>query len=397
MSASGMIGASGAIRGMAAGALFLTGMQRSGTTLLEKLLHGHPRLSVLSQPFPQLLVEVKRAFLAGRGLPDERYPLGPLFLERRYRPADLAEFLARHGLSAAGVAALFARMADDPAQYHRPDPARLAAVLPEIEGLPFAAAAARLWRGLSPKSDATWYGGKETLGEELVPALLAAGCRCLILLRDPRDVLASLNAGDGARHAGLPKPTLFNLRHWRKSVAVALAHEGHPGLRWLRFEDLVAHPHEVLDGLAEWLDVEPFGEVGGEVLDQGGRAWAGNSSHAPRQGIDAGSVGTHRRLLPRAVRELTEAVCGPEMACLGYETQPRRFRRAPVDVIHDFEDPFGSARPELAAWAADPARAEEEIRRLQELRAPTDALGFFRFPGVCERLRGVRGARGTVE
>jgi Sulfotransferase family len=51
----------------AGGTLFVTGMQRSGTTLLEKLLHAHPELSVLSQPFPLLFVEVKRAFLESIG------------------------------------------------------------------------------------------------------------------------------------------------------------------------------------------------------------------------------------------------------------------------------------------------------------------------------------------
>ena len=29
------------------GALFVTGMQRSGTTLLEKLLHAHPRTTFI--------------------------------------------------------------------------------------------------------------------------------------------------------------------------------------------------------------------------------------------------------------------------------------------------------------------------------------------------------------
>ncbi|MFH2071358.1 MAG: sulfotransferase, partial [Actinomycetota bacterium] len=34
------------------GQLLITGAYRSGTTLLEKLLHNHPDLSVAMQPFP---------------------------------------------------------------------------------------------------------------------------------------------------------------------------------------------------------------------------------------------------------------------------------------------------------------------------------------------------------
>ena len=64
-------------------ALFVTGAQRSGTTLLEKVLASQPGISMLSQPFPLLFVEVKRAFLRSLGN-DDPYPLGHLFRERRY-------------------------------------------------------------------------------------------------------------------------------------------------------------------------------------------------------------------------------------------------------------------------------------------------------------------------
>src|SRR5262249_44963629 len=157
-----------------------------------------------------------------------------------YRPADLERFVERHRISAAEVAAVFEQLAGSSWQYHRPDPERLAAALPEIDGLPLATIAARLWRALSPKPGAPWAGAKETPCQELIPAFLAAGWRCLLVVRDPRDVLTSLNSGAGERHAGAPKPTFFNLRQWRKSVAVGLAFAGHPGLRLVRYEDIAA-------------------------------------------------------------------------------------------------------------------------------------------------------------
>ena len=46
--------------------LFVTGMLRSGTTLLDKLLSIHPQALVHSQPLTPLYVKVKRAFLQTR-------------------------------------------------------------------------------------------------------------------------------------------------------------------------------------------------------------------------------------------------------------------------------------------------------------------------------------------
>jgi hypothetical protein len=61
--------------------LFLTGMQRCGTTLLDKLLSAHSQISILSQPFPLLFIEAKPSFLQQPSKDGAEYPLGNLFLE----------------------------------------------------------------------------------------------------------------------------------------------------------------------------------------------------------------------------------------------------------------------------------------------------------------------------
>ena len=47
---------------------FITGMGRSGTTLLEKLLCNHKDLSVLSQPLPLVFIDLKKRFLETLGI-----------------------------------------------------------------------------------------------------------------------------------------------------------------------------------------------------------------------------------------------------------------------------------------------------------------------------------------
>ena len=46
---------------------FITGFLRSGTTLLEKLVHALPGACIGPQPFPFLYYDTKRAFLRARG------------------------------------------------------------------------------------------------------------------------------------------------------------------------------------------------------------------------------------------------------------------------------------------------------------------------------------------
>lgn len=371
------------------GLVFVTGMQRSGTTLLEKLLASHPQLSVLSQPFPYLFLEVKRAFLAARDGGPERYPLGHLFGERRYRPEDLGAFLATLRLERSTLRRLFREMERVDGQYTRVDSAALEAVLDRVGAGDFADTLAGLYRGLAHRPHPAAAGGKETTCEEFLPGLLDRGACCALVIRDPRDVLASLNHGAGSVHAGRPKPTLFNLRQWRKSVAFALHLEGHPRFVWLRYEDLVADPLTGLGRLTDILGVGPFAEdafVDG-LRDQRGEPWRGNSSHAATAGVSDASVGVHRRLLPSAVARAVEALCYPELRRLGYPVT-LEWEDVP-GVVDAFEEPY--AIPPDRADDRDTGRAAvaAERRRLALLPEPTTAATrpWFLFGDVHDQLR----------
>ncbi len=382
--------------GTGARTLFVTGMQRSGTTLLDRLLSSHPGISILSQPFPLVFVEAKRAFLRSAGQPDGPYPLGPLFPERGYRPEALAGFLAGYRLDAGTLRAAFQAMSGFSGQYTRVDPAALSAVLEGLVPGDFVATITQLYRGLADRPDADVVGGKETLCEEFLPYLLARGTRCVVVTRDPRDVLASLNHGTGEAHAGAIKPTLFNVRNWRKSVAFALHLAGHPYAAWVRYEELVARPVSGLDRLADLLAVTPFAPelFAAGIFDRVGRPWRGNSSHGEHAGISQASVGSHRGLLPAAVTRYVEATCYPELTWLGYPVS-LSWKEVP-DVIRAFRDPYPLVRQDLSAYVSEPsARAAEELSRLELLAgAPGEASrSCFLFPDVHEALRAVVGPR----
>lgn len=364
--------------------LLVTGMQRSGTTLLEKLLASHPEISVLSQPFPLLFVEAKRAFLRNLGEP-AAYPLGPLFFEERYTPSDLARFLAGWSAGPGEVREVFAAMEGFSGQYTRFSPAELEAALAGLAPGDLMDVVSHLFRALSGSPAARVHGGKETICEELLPFLLGRGCLGIVILRDPRDVLASLNHGRGREHGGRLKPTLFNLRNWRKSVAFALHLESHPGFAWLRYEDLVARPAEILSRLGDWLGVAPFPEdlFASGIRDRDGRLWEGNSSHGALHGVSAASVGAWREVLLPGVDRFVEAACYPELVRLGYPVS-LAWEEVP-GVLSSFEDPYGLERQDLAEHTGAFALGQE-LYRVELLPQAASRLAFL-FPDVHDALR----------
>ena len=370
---------------IASEALFVTGMQRSGTTLLEKLLGQHPDVSMLSQPFPHVFVDTKAVFLRARGY-TERYPLGPLIDEDRYELAEFTEFLASYRLDAAALRVLFEQMADYSGQLTKFSDKRLEQVLSDIPDSSFAELARTLWRNLSEQPGARIFGAKEIMCEEYLPYLLANGVYAVVIIRDPRDCLTSLNYGRGREFGGRVKPTLFNLRHWRKSVAYALRFEETPGFTWLRYEDLVDNPQRELDQLADQLRLPPFDSRWFEdgIRDHRGNLWRGNSSHDSRFGIDPSSVGGYRRLLPPEVVAYTEAICYLEMQMLGYTGDLAEADAA--DAIRSFREPYDVLRDGLVGYTDAPANIETELARLAAVRGAPDPRRFL-FPEVQRRLR----------
>ncbi len=369
--------------------LFVTGMQRCGSTLLNKLLSAHSQISILSQPFPFLFIEAKRAFLRSLGRGDAEYPLGNLFIESGYLVEEFAGYLRHHSLDHESLLSLFAEMRDFSGQYTRFEEARVKAGVHLVPTDDFARILSSLYVELTDKRGARSFGGKETMCEEFLPYLLDRGWKCLIIVRDPRDIMASLNYGQGQNYGGRLKPTLFNLRNWRKSIAFVLHLRNHPGFMWLRYEDLVTHPMQSLNRLAEELGVGPFTEnlFDEGVKNQKGDLWQSNSSHSPSTRINRSSVEKYKSTLPPEVVSYVEACCYPEMRYLNYPLSIGWDESA--EAIKTFEDPYEIGRETLRNYYLDAMRNEEELQRIELLSTAEEvARDYFIFEDIVDLLRG---------
>jgi hypothetical protein len=239
---------------------------------------------------------------------------------------------------------------------------RIDSVLRDLAPGNFANTLDQLYRQLARVKSTRWVGGKDNLCEEFLPHLLENGAFCVVVLRDPRDMLASLNHGRGEEFGGKLKPTLFNLRHWRKSVAFALHLRNHPRFVAVRYEDLVGDPVARLNEIARRLDIPAFSAdmFADGIKDQDGTPWGGNSSYAESRRLDSSSVGAYRQVLPQEVVAFTEAVCYPELAALNY---PVTIRKEDIPgTIARFVEPC-EVRENLREEFAHPDRRSEEADR----------------------------------
>ena len=350
---------------------FITGFLRSGTTLVEKLVHALRDACIGPQPFPFLYFDAKRAFLHELGHGEERYPLGHLFREARYRPEDFDAFLAKYRLTRESVTACFARMQG----YRGWKLPAIAAHAGRVRGGSFADVYRQLCDALPEVlgRDASLRGAKEVFCEEFIPHFLAHSVSVILVLRDVRDVVTSLKFGSGSNYVNPGLPLLHIVRQWRKSVAYALQFSATPGFEVVRYEELVAQPRSWLDGLARQLGSPPAADGALDDLhDQEGGSWEGNSSFAPVRGVSRDSVGRFVCKLPAAGLAAIEAMCAPEMRALGLE---------PAAAPGSWDLPDASA---------DDLEAERHRLRLVAggRVSEGEARHWFIFPRAYESLRG---------
>lgn len=339
--------------------LFITGSPRSGTTLIARLLGQFEDVDSFSQPLPLLLVEAKRKFLERTGHPAAGgpYPLSDQQFENSYPISDFVDFLQQHPLSTAEIQKALDSMDNYSGQYFRTSAAKRHATAWRDDG--FVGLVDQFFHTFGSGAPiAAW---KEVYAEEYIHSLLESGGRVILMLRDPRDVAASLNLGN-SQHAGMPRPWLWIARQWRKSAAYALRFAADTRVKICKYEDVVRDPEAALADWREFLGPgpSPAWRRGTPLQDSSGAAWQSNSSFQHQEGVSEDSVGLHRKVLPEPMLHLLEALCFAEMHALGYTPTIDQEQLEHVLQVTPDEVP---ERIALSALAWSSSRRAEELER----------------------------------
>lgn len=374
--------------------LLLTGCYRSGTSLLDKVLHAHPNIVLASQAYPILFHYVKHQFLKDKGL-ERRYPLDHLFQEKAYAPEEFYEFLESFILSSEHLEALFEQTAAFTAGVWTPElyndkerfvPGTFWNLLTQFnDGI----------RRLFPREDALFAGSKEIIVEEYIPYLLFKGAKVVLVIRNPLDVITSVNFSQ-KNYMGENRPMLYSLRAWRKSVAFALAYDSDPNFVWVTYENLVRQTRSTLNKLSQGLGLEhyPQDTFDKGLLNQYGQPWKGNSSFGGTFGFDTSALGRYKTRLPRQVIAYIEAACYPEMRALGYDFSV--LKEFDPQALKKHRDPFAVTHYKFAEekdYSSNPERIALECERIELLLNKGKKLSskqkrhWFIHSGAFSRLR----------
>lgn len=342
----------------------ITGTPRSGTTLIEKLVHSHPMLEVFSQPFPLLYIESKKRFYKKIGHKEDFAYLNHMFKEDLYSIEQFSIFLTQDKYSESDVLQVLLSMKDNKMQSTEiPNPALLCnqMKLGCIDSI-----LSQLLNKLS-SNESLYVGSKEALNEEYIPFLIKSGYKVILIIRDPRDVLSSMNKGKGGIYYGDIRPTLFNIRNWRKSVACAVEFEGNENFLSIQYEKLIENPIDELNDVFGFLKVgnissDYFSET---IKAQDGHEWKSNSSFVSTSSISKASIGTYKKELDENTIKYIEAVAGPEMIYLGYLNS---FTKDYENIINSFKEPFSITREEIPKdYSETDGNKQDEILRLKNL------------------------------
>ena len=340
--------------------VFVTGMLRSGTTLTQILLTNHRQAWVAYQPFHQLYVDVKQRYLDECGFEvspplEDGAPGSP-------DPGLFVDWLERHRFGDADAQALARRASTGKGGSMSMFSDRLSAMpgdFPTLRQSLHASMARCL--DIQPRQV---MGSKEILCEEYLPNLIRSGTHCVVVIRDPRAVIASANHGRYREAVGDRYPLLMLIRLWRKSANYWLDFHDHPMVHAVRYEDLIQSTDAVLSKLADWLDISRFppGMANVPLNDHLGLPWQGNSSFGDRTSVDNSSISQWRDLLDEDEIRFIEACTFAERMRLGYDSPATP---NPGDIL-DFDEARADVRESyLARHAIDGSAKALESRRLE--------------------------------
>lgn len=302
---------------------FISGCYRSGTTLVEKFVNNQEGAFSYFQPFISIFSEMKKRFYEQHSINNPKW-LGYDYNET-FSNTELNAFLDHYKVSEDFLKSVFHESSFALLQKFKEEKD-----LDELKNLNFASLYQKLLVFNKSASVNSLIGAKEILCHEFVAYFAKEGIKTVLVIRDPRRVIRSLNFGKEAfKYVGDIRPTLLNLHNWRESAEIAIQLQASENVHVIRFEDFIKS-EEVRMTLCEFLGIKMSHKSLSNLLDENGEAWDGNSS------FNKGEESSYA--LTDYIIEYIESVCFKEMEHFAYE--PSVDKNQMSNIIRNFKEPF---------------------------------------------------------
>ena len=338
--------------------LFITGVFRSGTSLLSTALNVHPDVLVGWQPFWLFFKECRNKFFKDiMGAPiDPEYPMGVLQFRSEDESKLFKDVLDQVQFSNSELASVIYKIKTyllDKSEKINSNmkPAALSKHIDDLEsgsaGYVLKQLLARLYltetrdaRGKRHKDQIRVVGIKEVFCEEFIePILYPDSLESVVLhvIRDPRGVVASRNYGRYYEATGSKYPIYFIVRSWQRSLANYHLNRENDNYLMIKYEDLVSNPEEFFWKCCKMLDIKFSRDMidVSKYRDGVGNAWEPNSSFGKLTDLTTAPIDSWQSVLSEAEVEIVEYFCQSEMRNLEYEVTTDAFE---VERILDYQE-----------------------------------------------------------
>lgn len=303
--------------------LFVSGMFRSGTTLLSRMLNNHPGICVASDPIRPLINSFRYdCQRSEKSSEDDRFlPLQDYFLDyENFKKVVDAELDS--GITAA-PSELWTVIKNSALPYSRRWAEELdISANAQSYGDALDYALQLIEKTYSTNGNECYVGFKEVWATEFCPALLKSrhNSKCIIIIRDPRAVVASKNSTDE------PYPIFFLARQWRKIAFIAtwLQAQYPERVLLLQYENLISSPEHESNRICNFLGIEnhkDFLDIE-NYSDGEGKPWSQNSSYSfsNSQTFQEKSIDKWKTKLDQSDIALIELICHDWMKAFNYQS-----------------------------------------------------------------------------
>ena len=397
--------------------LFVTGVARSGSTLLCRMLSVNGEIEVASDPYFPLFRSFRNAVV--RSCPDTNLRssfdsstpiLDYYFTDERIRVMDAVQ---ASNLDIPYDRHEWDRFYEQSMVRVSQESSDLAPYLCGLSGTSYKEMFDNGLRIIARARDAhdrEWVGYKEVWTIEFFAPLARAypEARFIVIHRDPRAVINS-HLGGVRNNPGEAAPALSYARHWRKYVAFTHQYQKDPlfsdRLHVLSYEALLREPVESLKAMCGFLEVsyDPAMLDTDNYFDFAtGTAWEGNSSFEKKtSGLNTHVADRWKTTLDSKAVKMVDFVCSPELKLIGYEpVTPFPDQGYDPDVLEYFiED--NRAHKQHFSWRSDFDDPQQdygfELFRRSLLALPDRSLDTdlvrrsFLFEDLFAELRGPEG------
>ncbi len=312
---------------------FITGMFRSGTTLISRMFQSHPEIACASDPYAPLFKEFRNQHASNNNLKDFVIESESPHDDYYYYDSKASFF---HDLQAESFEMScknidWVALLDKMANFSKPYSPLL---FPYFDQLPRDTFKETLVNGINLIKQAygddktKLIGFKEVWTNEFGTHIARdiPNSKVVHIIRDPRAVCASNLV------TSTPYPIIFLLRQWRKACTSALYQKKFSKygkkIFILRYEDLISQPDIYINKVCDFLEIEPHDNMynPSTYLDGNNQPWLQNSSHSnPVLGFNVESVHKWKDILSDRQISMIESMCCGEMSLFGYETAQNKF------------------------------------------------------------------------